>query len=38
LKRGLNVANGKILYKGVADAWGLPFEDVETALEDLVYA
>lgn len=38
LKKGLNVANGKILYKGVADAWNLPFEDVETALEDLVYA
>ena len=38
LKKGLNVANGKILYKGVADAWNLPFENVETALEDLVYA
>ncbi|NDP27883.1 MAG: alanine dehydrogenase [Flavobacterium sp.] len=38
LKKGLNVANGKILYKGVADAWNLPLEDVETALEDLVYA
>jgi alanine dehydrogenase len=38
LKKGLNVANGKILYKGVADAWNLPYEEVETALEDLVYA
>jgi len=38
LKKGLNVANGKILYKGVADAWNLPFEDVETALKDIVYA
>ena len=38
LKKGLNVANGKILYKGVADAWNLPYEDVETALVDLVYA
>ena len=38
LKKGLNVANGKILYKGVADAWNLPYEDVETALENLVYA
>jgi alanine dehydrogenase len=38
LKKGLNVANGKILYKGVADAWNLPFEDVETALENIVYA
>jgi len=25
LKKGLNIANGKILYKGVADAWNLPF-------------
>lgn len=24
LKKGLNIANGKILYKGVADAWNLP--------------
>ena len=38
LKKGLNVANGKIVYKGVADAWGLPFEDVETVLQGLVYA
>ena len=38
LKKGLNIANGKILYKGVADAWGLPFVAVETALEDLVQA
>ncbi len=37
LKKGLNVAQWQILYKGVADAWNLPFEDVETALEDLVY-
>ena len=38
LKKGLNVANGKILYKGVADAWNLPFEDAETALKEVVYA
>ena len=38
LKKGLNVANGKILYKGVAEAWNLPCEDVETALKDIVYA
>ena len=38
LKKGLNVANGKILYKGVAEAWNLPFENVETALKDIVYA
>ncbi|MEO7979069.1 alanine dehydrogenase [Flavobacterium sp.] len=25
LKKGLNIANGKILYKGVAEAWNLPF-------------
>lgn len=29
LKKGLNVANGKIVYKGVSDAWGLPFNNVE---------
>ena len=38
LKKGLNVANGKIVYKGVADAWNLPFEDVENVLQELVYA
>ena len=38
LKKGLNVANGKILYKGVADALNLPFEDVKIAFEDFVYA
>jgi alanine dehydrogenase len=27
LKKGLNVANGKILYKGVAEAWNLPFNE-----------
>jgi alanine dehydrogenase len=32
LKKGLNVANGKIVYKGVSDAWGLPFSEVETVL------
>lgn len=32
LKKGLNVANGKIVYKGVSDAWGLPFNEVETVL------
>jgi alanine dehydrogenase len=30
LKKGLNVANGKIVYRGVADAWGLPFNEVES--------
>lgn len=32
LKKGLNVVNGKIVYKGVADAWNLAFESVETVL------
>jgi alanine dehydrogenase len=36
LKKGLNVANGKIVYRGVADAWGLPFNEVETVLEEVV--
>ena len=38
LKKGLNIANGKILYKGVADAWGLPLNDVESVLQDLATA
>ncbi len=33
LKLGLNVVNGKVVYKGVADAFGLPLEDVERVLE-----
>jgi alanine dehydrogenase len=37
LKKGLNIADGKILYKGVAEAWGLPYENVETVLQELVY-
>ena len=32
LKKGLNIANGKIVYKGVAEAWGLPFEEVNRIL------
>ncbi|UTA68861.1 alanine dehydrogenase [Emticicia sp. 21SJ11W-3] len=32
LKKGLNVVNGKVVYKGVADAWGLEFEEVATVL------
>lgn len=38
LKKGLNIANGKIVYKGVSDAWNLPFFEVETVLQDLDYA
>ena len=32
LKLGLNVVNGKVVYKGVADAFGLPFESVDSVL------
>lgn len=32
LKKGLNVASGKIVYKGVSDAWNLPFNEVESVL------
>ncbi|TRX36244.1 alanine dehydrogenase [Flavobacterium restrictum] len=35
LKKGLNIANGKILYKGVAQAWNLPFNE-ELLLENTV--
>ncbi|MGE5427927.1 MAG: alanine dehydrogenase [Methylococcaceae bacterium] len=32
LKKGLNVVNGKVVYQGVADAFNLPYQDVETVL------
>lgn len=32
LKLGLNVINGKVVYKGVSDAFGLHFEDVNKFL------
>ena len=32
LRLGLNVVNGKVVYKGVSDAFGLPYEDVSTVL------
>ncbi|MCB0651177.1 MAG: alanine dehydrogenase [Saprospiraceae bacterium] len=32
LKKGLNVVNGKVVYQGVADAFGLPMHDVESLL------
>ena len=35
LKKGLNIANGKILYKGVAEAWNLPFNE-DLILENAV--
>lgn len=33
LRKGLNVADGKVVYKGVAEAWGLPYQEVETVLQ-----
>jgi alanine dehydrogenase len=33
LRRGLNVVNGKVVYKGVAEAWGLPYNQVEEVLQ-----
>jgi alanine dehydrogenase len=32
LKRGLNVVNGAVVYKGVADAFGLPLQEIEDFL------
>lgn len=29
LKKGLNVVNGAVVYKGVADAWNLPLAELE---------
>ena len=28
LRKGLNVVEGKVVYKGVAEAWNLPFEEL----------
>jgi alanine dehydrogenase len=33
LRKGLNVVNGKVVYKGVSDAWGLPYFQVEDVLK-----
>ncbi|MEQ9593543.1 MAG: alanine dehydrogenase [Cyclobacteriaceae bacterium] len=33
LKKGLNVINGKVVYQAVADAFNLPYTDVETFLK-----
>ena len=30
LKKGLNIVNGKIVFKGVSEAWKLPYTDVNT--------
>jgi alanine dehydrogenase len=32
LRKGLNIVDGKIVYKGVAEAWNLPYQDVDTVL------
>jgi len=32
IARGINVLNGKVTYKGVADAFGLPYEPLDSAL------
>jgi alanine dehydrogenase len=32
LRKGLNVVNGKVVYKGVSDAWNLPFVPVAEVL------
>ncbi len=32
LRLGLNIVDGKVVYKGVADAFNLPYTDVETIL------
>ena len=36
LKAGLNVVEGKVVYKGVADAWNLPFVHVNEVLQEEV--
>lgn len=33
LKKGLNIINGQIVYKGVAEAFGLPYHDVEQFID-----
>lgn len=33
LKLGLNVVHGEVVYKGVADAFGLPYTDVDEVLQ-----
>ncbi len=32
LRKGLNVVDGKVVYKGVAEAFGLPYHDVDSVL------
>jgi alanine dehydrogenase len=33
LKKGLNIIQGNVVYKGVADAFNLPYADVDSFLE-----
>ena len=32
LRLGLNVVDGKVVYKGVSDAFGLPYHEVSSVL------
>ena len=34
LKLGLNVVKGKVVYKGVADAWGLELHTAESVMAE----
>jgi alanine dehydrogenase len=34
LKKGLNVVNGEVVYKGVSEAFNLPYTEVEALLEE----
>jgi alanine dehydrogenase len=36
LRLGLNVVHGKVVYKGVAEAWGLPLETVDSVMEGAI--
>ncbi|SKB72788.1 alanine dehydrogenase [Dyadobacter psychrophilus] len=33
LRKGLNVVNGKVVFKGVSDAWNLPYTDVKDVFQ-----
>ncbi|MCF2504950.1 alanine dehydrogenase [Dyadobacter sp. CY107] len=33
LRKGLNVVNGKVVFKGVSDAWNLPYTDVNEVFQ-----
>ena len=37
LRKGLNVVDGKVVYKGVAEAFNLPLVDIESLLNSVVY-